>query len=559
MTDASNNPIGEITKTFNVTAAVADTQPPVATIAAPDLTSAGGHSETITVNYTDNVEVKTSSIGVGNLSVSGPGGPLTVTGATFTGGGKNVTALYTVAAPGNAWDASANGTYQIALNANQILDTSDNATPVTFGSFTVNIPIPNPTDTTFNSGNAVASSFVAEAVATQVNGKILVVGYQLTGTGQSQGVVQRLNADGSLDASFGSGGQVVTSPGSTQWFALTIQGANHFIVAGTSNSDFALARYDFNGNLDPTFGTHGMVVTDFVSNGDIAYSVALAPNGQIVAAGTSNNRLAVARYDANGNLDSLFAEGGLQIIDTGAATQTLGAVAVENDGRIVAAGSSGGNIEVIRLTSSGQLDSTFNSDGTVAVAGLTADQSSGAVYTVALALASDGKILVANRTASGHFGIARLTSAGNLDSAFGTGGVATANFGGADEANSIVVQDTGAILIVGTSLQNGQPLTAVAALDPAGKLISSFGEHGLATFSTGVGPTSRELHIGDLVLRAFGSSTTNGKLLVGTSSTGAQTVSSSLRRIIVPGTTRRREFRKFCWVFSAWSMESACA
>ncbi len=121
---------------------------------------------------------------------------------------------------------------------------------------------------------------------------------------------------------------------------------------------------------------------------------------------------------------------------------------------------------------------------------------------------------------------------------FGAAGIATANFGGADEANSVVIQDNGAILAVGTSLQGGQPLTAVAAFDAAGKLITSFGNNGLTTFTAPSSTTTtRELHIGDLVERAFGSSTTNGKLLVGSSISGTQTVFSSLRRLIVPGTT----------------------
>ena len=339
-----------------------------------------------------------------------------------------------------------------------------------------------------------------------------------------EGVIERLNADGSIDTTFGNKGQIVTPIGNDEWFSIVVQGASHFIVAGTDNGDFALARYDFTGNLDPTFGAGGVALTDFGSPSDTAYAIALSPTGQIVAAGTSNNRFAFARYDANGNLDTSFGEGGRQLFDTGAATQVLGSVAVQNDGRIVAAGSSGAQVEVIRLTASGEPDATFNADGVVAVSGLTADTGNAQPdYTIGVALQSDGKIVVAHRTDSGHFGVARLNTDGSVDSSFGTSGVATANFGGQDEADSVVIQSTGQILAVGTSLQNGQPLTAVAAFDPTGKLISTFGENGMATFNTGTSSTTRELHIGQLVLRAFGGLTSGGKLLVGTSSSGGGT------------------------------------
>ena len=537
VTDTSGNPVAASGEPFNVSAAVADTQPPAAKISAPDITTAGGQTQTITVVYTDNVAVQASSIGLANLSVSGPGGPLTVTKFSQSGSGQTITATYTVSAPGAGWDATDDGAYNIALNANQVRDTSGNTAPVTFGSFNVNIALPNPSDTTFNGGNAVTGAFVAESVVTQPDGRILLVGHELTASGQSEGVVERINADGSLDKTFGNKGQVVTPAGKNEWFAITIQGANHFVVAGTDNGNFALARYDFNGNLDPTFGAGGVTLTTFGGTNDTAYAITQAPSGQLVAVGSSNNRFAFARYDANGNIDLSFGEGGRQLFDTGAAVQVLGSVAVLNDGRIVAAGSSGSTIDVVRLTSAGEPDTSFSTDGMVAVSGLSANQTAAPTTPSPWAFRADGKVVVASETTSGHFGVVRLNTDGTVDTTFGNNGLATANFGGADEADSVVVQDDTSILVVGTSLQGAQGLTAVAAFDSSGQLITTFGENGMATFDSATSSTARELHIGDLVLRAFGSATTDGKLLVGASSSGTQTVSSSLRRIIVPGTT----------------------
>src|SRR5687767_14705361 len=82
------------------------------------------------------------------------------------------------------------------------------------------------------------------------------------------GVVSVLAADGSLDPTFGSGGIVTTDFGSgaDQGYAVALQPDGKIVVAGMSlgaiNTDFALARYNSDGSLDTTFDTDGMVMTD---------------------------------------------------------------------------------------------------------------------------------------------------------------------------------------------------------------------------------------------------------------------------------------------------------
>jgi len=537
--DTSGNGVGSISGSFNVAASVADNSPPTARLSAPTISTSGATTQTVTVVYSDNLAVNASTITADDISVSGPSGPLTVTGVSFNpkSSAGTITATYTVTAPNGSWDATDDGAYTIALNANQVLDTSGNAAAITFGSFAVNIPLPNPTDATFAGGNAVSAPFNVEAVATQTSdGRIIVVGYQGSANNQTQAVIERLNPDGSLDTSFGNKGQVVT-PASTNdaWYGVAMQGTNHFVVVGTHNGDFSLARFDLNGNLDPTFGDRGVTFTDFGASTDVAYAVAVTTSS-IVAVGSSNNSFAFARYTANGILDTTFGEGGRQVFDTGATTQALGAVVVQSNGAVVAAGSSGTQLAVVRLTANGDPDTTFGGDGLVSVSGLAARTDTGIPdFTEALALQTDGKLVVANRTTDGHFGVARLSTDGSLDKSFGNSGIATANFGGDDDVDSIVLQDTGDILVIGTSSQGGNALTAVAAFNSKGQLNSSFGNGGKITFASGVSTTSRELHIGDLVLRAFGGSTSGGKLLVGASSQSVVTTTSSIRRLIVPG------------------------
>src|SRR6266508_1150910 len=119
-------------------------------------------------------------------------------------------------------------------------------------------------------------------------------------------------APGQLDPSFGSGGTVVTQFPSTYSGAraVAVQGDDRIIAAGfahTDNSvvsDFALTRYEANGALDGTFGAIGQVRTDFGGRYDLALAVAVQPDGRIVVAGSSSDAdgrdMAVARYNNDG-------------------------------------------------------------------------------------------------------------------------------------------------------------------------------------------------------------------------------------------------------------------
>jgi uncharacterized delta-60 repeat protein/uncharacterized repeat protein (TIGR01451 family) len=123
----------------------------------------------------------------------------------------------------------------------------------------------------------------------------------------------RYNADGSLDASFGTGGKVTTDFGGGSFdeaHGVALQADGKIIVAGTSTSsvpgstlDFALARYNTDGILDSSFGTGGKVTTGF-GGFDEAHGVAVQADGKIIAAGYSNadstRDFALARYEGGG-------------------------------------------------------------------------------------------------------------------------------------------------------------------------------------------------------------------------------------------------------------------
>jgi hypothetical protein len=132
---------------------------PAATFAAGPVTG-GAATHSFNVTYADANNVARASIGAGNVSVSGPAGTLAVTGITVSSDadGPSLVATYTVAAPGGAWDAADNGTYTVALLAEQVKDANGNSAAAgTLGTFTA-AAVGEPGDRTrvgaFGSGTA---------------------------------------------------------------------------------------------------------------------------------------------------------------------------------------------------------------------------------------------------------------------------------------------------------------------------------------------------------------------------------------------------------------------
>ena len=135
-----------------------------------------------------------------------------------------------------------------------------------------------------------------KAVAIQADGKIVVAGSTQTDDGNF--ALARYNRDGSLDLSFsGDGEQSTNFGGQDHGHALAIQADGKILVTGASTNDFAVARYNTDGSPDLSFGRDGKQTTDFGAGGvDGASDVALQPDGNIVAVGTSNYDFALARY-----------------------------------------------------------------------------------------------------------------------------------------------------------------------------------------------------------------------------------------------------------------------
>jgi len=333
-------------------------------------------------------------------------------------------------------------------------------------------------DNTFGNRGKVRTDFpglaaVPSSVVIQPDGKIVVAGGAFplfTFLGNFK--VARYNPNGSLDTSFGDGGIVTTIfPAGSYASDVALQSDGKIIAAGTvfvdfiigesSDTDFALARYNPDGTPDAAFGSNGQVTTDFLGFEDDAFSILIQPDGKIVAVGSANDPatfydFAAARYLSNGAIDTTFGVAGKVRTDFGDQNfDRARSAALQPDGRIVAAGfaiSHGGGVQnfaVARYTSNGVLDTTFSRDGRTQIDFGTCCQSATKVL-----LQSDGKIIAvggaSGESSDDDFLLARLSPRGTLDNTFGIGGEVRTSFGDLNGgANGAALQSDGKIVAVG--------------------------------------------------------------------------------------------------------------
>ena len=373
-------------------------------------------------------------------------------------------------------------------------------------------------DLTFGTGGKVTtdihrSTDLANAVAIQADGKLVVVGqtYQNNDFSTEDFVVARYNTDGTLDTTFGNRGRVRTDfPGlAAVASAVVIQSDGKIVVAGgafplfTFAGDFKVVRYNSNGSLDTSFGSGGIVTTTFPGDGSYAFAVALQTDGKIIAAGTdfvdfnpgdmSDTDFALARYNADGSLDTAFGTGGTVTTDFFGTEDDVFSVLIQADGKIVAVGSANDpakfyDFAAVRYLSNGAIDTTFGVAGKVS----TDFGVRGFDQALSAALQADGKIVAAGFATSvdginENFAVARYTSSGVLDTTFGSGGKTQIDFGSCcQDAWQVLVQSDGKIVTIGYPNSEGSDSDfLLARLNSTGSLDTTFGIGGKVRTSFG--------------------------------------------------------------------------
>ena len=392
-------------------------------------------------------------------------------------------------------------------------------------------------DTTFGGGDGAAlidfggTSDFASAIVPLAGGKMLVGGSVGNGSNTDDVFgIARLNADGSLDTTFGGGDGLATldfGPDAdlnnlevTPDGKIVAVGRVDATVAGTV-WDWGVARFNADGSPDTTFGGgDGWLTQDFFGFGDTAWGVAVQPDNKVVVTGvaTANtSQIAVVRYNADGSVDTAFDTDGRNIIDFFGGVDFASETKVQADGKIVIVG---GSVQpgsyrrfvLARLNPDGTLDNSFDGDGLA-----TADFGASA-WGKDVEIQADGKYVVGGWLDTQPLGddqldftIARFNANGSLDTGFGTSGktVFTGTGGEVAYQYGLEIQSDGKILLGGTTKDpnyatNFRTYAGVARVNPNGTPDTAFAPGGIKQFTV-PGTTVGTSKIQDLELAADGS------------------------------------------------------
>ncbi|MGE3912883.1 MAG: hypothetical protein AB7K36_26230 [Chloroflexota bacterium] len=328
-----------------------------------------------------------------------------------------------------------------------------------------------------------------------------------------------LAAAGDLDPTFGDGGKVIADINedtlgapAERVGAMVLQPDGRIVVAGdlerrsagppnATSHDVLLARYLPNGALDATFGSGGVVTTDFGGD-EGAAALVLQADGKLVVAGGSQqgaNAVLLVRYLPDGTLDPTFGSEGKVTTQFGSGS-SAGALVLQPDGKFVVAGPAGTGSSydflLARYLPNGSLDSSFGNDGVVST------DFGGSDVPRAVALQPNGKLIVAGYANlignASDFALARYQPNGALDATFGNGGKVITNFGGSDSISDIVVQQDGKLVVAGNGGQGG-PSVLLARYLPNGTVDGAFGSGGKVSVNFGL-----DSSVNDLLLQPDG-------------------------------------------------------
>src|SRR5690554_6731733 len=305
---------------------------------------------------------------------------------------------------GYTWDNVTGDVFVIRLNTDGSLDN-------TFGTDGVAL-VSNSTD-------------VTESIAVQSDGKILIGGYT-----DDSFTVARFNTDGTLDTDFGNNGWSIVGFGSPSYIKdITLQDDGKIVAAGFAIGaayQMAAARLNADGTIDNTFGSNGAVAFNVGDGNDFAFAVAVDDNGKVLIGGhkwISNiglkYDLAVVRLNEDGSFDTSYGDNGVAIARVVDGSNYAGDILLQSDGKVVIAGytvlETVYDLAMARFDVDGNLDDTFGIGGMV-----NTDYNGGEDYGSAMALQPDDKIILAGNTFTGS-GTSEILVARYDNTVLGTG------------------------------------------------------------------------------------------------------------------------------------------
>ncbi len=244
----------------------------------------------------------------------------------------------------------------------------------------------------------------ATAVAIAPGGRIVVAGSTSNGI-TSRSALARYLTDGRLDRSFGDDGRLTidVSPSAEQFTDVAIQPDGRIVAVGWAEVSlvpvFSAVRSTTDGRLDPAFARDGIARIDVAPGADRGRAAALQADGKLVivggVSGGGRDEWGVVRLGPHGRLDPTFGGHGKLVTDFGPGFDEANAVAVQGNGKLLVAGRireddrPKDDVGLLRLKPGGGHDRTFAAGGRALT-----DVAGGSDAARDLVIASNGKIVV---------------------------------------------------------------------------------------------------------------------------------------------------------------------
>ncbi len=262
-------------------------------------------------------------------------------------------------------------------------------------------------------------------------------------------------------------------------------------AASGLDMDFALTRFTADGSLDTSFGTGGTIINALTTGNETVSALSIQGDGKIILAGAQDigneNEAVMIRYNLDGTLDTTFGTGGVAAFSiSGTTSSVIKDIELLPDGRIMASGyAKVANVDTmlaIRTTIDGNLDTSFDGNGYKII-----DTGAGEAKANALQVQTDGKVVIAgyrNNATTLEARIVRLNVDGTLDTTFSSDGHIILRTADNLHATTLAIADDGTIVVGGNSDATGFP-SQISRFLTDGSLDSSFGGTGYVTINVG--------------------------------------------------------------------------